>query len=258
MSTIRLHHQRSGGGTTKTVAALIVMLGAVTACWAVALEQMRGMDMGVTTRLGSFAFFAAAWVPMMAAMMLPGAIPAVLSKRIHAAPVFAMSYLAIWAIVGIAVYALYRPHGTVAAGVVVLAAGVYELTPIKRYFRLRCAGSPRSGLSFGLDCVGSSIGLMAMLVALGVMSFTWMAVIAVVVTAQKLLPPRRAVDVSLALAIIALGIVIFTTPSSVPGLMPPDAGPGAGVQALSPPEAVQATSEQRSAAVAALAVELPW
>ena len=49
---------------------------------------------------------------------------------------------------------------------------------------------------------------MLMLVALGVMSVTWMSVIAVLVLAQKLLPPRAAIDVPLALAIVGLGILI--------------------------------------------------
>ena len=56
-------------------------------------------------------------------------------------------------------------------------------------------------------CVGSSIGLMVVLLALGAMSVTWMALVAVLVLAQKLLPPRAAVDVPVALAIVALGIV---------------------------------------------------
>jgi predicted metal-binding membrane protein len=162
---------------------------------------------------------------MMAAMMLPGAIPAVLrrtraSGHLLTAPVFAAAYIAIWAMVGIAVYALYRPHGAVAAGVVVIAAGVYELTPIKRHFRRQCHENARSGLRFGLDCVGSSIGLMAMLVVVGVMSVTWMAVITVVVAAQKLLPARAIIDVPLALASVAVGIVILAAPSSIPGLLP--------------------------------------
>jgi predicted metal-binding membrane protein len=208
-----------------TAAALTATLGAAAACWIIAIDQMRGMDKGVATRLGSLAVFAASWISMMAAMMLPGAIPAVLrrthaSGRVLAAPVFAASYVAIWAIVGIAVYALYRPHGTVASGVVVIAAGVYELTPLKRHFRLQCHENARSGLVFGLDCVGSSIGLMAMLVVLGVMSVTWMAVIAIVVVAQKLLPARPIIDVLLALAIVGFGIVILAAPSSLPGLMP--------------------------------------
>ena len=78
-----------------------------------------------------------------------------------------------------------------------------------------------SGFGFGLCCVGSSAGLMAMLVALGVMSVGWMAVIAVLVTAQKLLPLRAALDVPLALAIVAFGVLIIVDPSWVPGLTPP-------------------------------------
>ncbi len=67
---------------------------------------------------------------------------------------------------------------------------------------------------------GSSIGLMLMLVALGVMSVTWMVVIAVLVLAQKLLPAAVTVDVPVALAITGLGIWIILAPWSVPGLMP--------------------------------------
>ena len=122
---------------------------------------------------------------------------------------------------GVAVYALYRPHGSVAAGAVAIAAGVYEFTPLKQHFRRRCRETVRSGFEFGLYCVGSSIGLMLMLVALGVMSVPWMLVIAVLVLAQKLLPAKAALDVPLALAIVGLGILILIAPSSVPGLTPP-------------------------------------
>jgi predicted metal-binding membrane protein len=181
--------------------------------------------MGVATELGSFAFFIAAWVPMMAAMMLPGALPAVSSfirtNGALAAPLFAASYLTVWTVVGLAVYALYRPHGTFAAGALTIAAGVYELTPLKRDCRRRCRRSVRSGFQFGLYCVGSSIGLMVMLVALGVMSVIWMSVVAGLVLAQKLLPARVSIDVPLAVAIVGLGILIVIAPSSVPGLTPP-------------------------------------
>ena len=90
----------------------------------------------------------------------------------------------------------------------VIAAGVYELTPVKRQFRQRCRENADSGLGYGLCCVGSGIGLMAMLVALDVMSLVWMAVVAVVCCAQKLLPAKAAIDVPLALAIVGLGLVI--------------------------------------------------
>jgi predicted metal-binding membrane protein len=86
---------------------------------------------------------------------------------------------------------------------------LYELTPLKRECRRRCRRDVRSGLQFGVYCVGSSIGLMVMLVALGVMSVAWMALVAFLVLAQKLLPPRVWVDVPVALAITTLGMVML-------------------------------------------------
>ena len=227
--TVQLPHRSAamtGARTAATAAALTATLGLAAASWVVAVWQMDGMDMGAQTRLGSFGFFAGLWVSMMAAMMLPGAAPAVVRRAragggARAVPLFAGSYLAVWALVGVAVYAVYRPHGAFAAGAVVIAAGVYEFTPLKQHFRRRCRASVRSGFAFGLCCAGSSVGLMLMLVALGVMSVTWMSVIAVLVLGQKLLPPKAAVDVPLALAIAGLGLVIVIAPSLVPGLTPP-------------------------------------
>ena len=208
-----------------TAAALTGTLGLAAACWVIAVWQMNGMDMGTATQLGSFGFFIAVWVAMMAAMMLPGAAPAVLKRAraggVRAVPLFVGAYLAVWALAGVAVYAAYRPHGTLAAGAVVIAAAVYEVTPIKRHFRRRCREATGSGFRFGLCCAGSSLGLMAMLVALGVMSITWMALIAALVLAQKLLPVRGVIDLPLALAIAGLGVLIVTTPSLIPGLSPP-------------------------------------
>jgi predicted metal-binding membrane protein len=200
-------------------------LGLAAAAWVVTVGRMNGMDMGVATRLGSFTFFAALWAWMMAAMMLPGAAPAVARRAraggLAAVPVFVVSYLAVWALIGLAVYALYRPHGTAVAAAVAIAAGLYELTPVKREFRRRCREETRSGLGFGLCCAGSTIGLMAMLVAIGVMSLVWMTAVTVIVAAQKLLPSRAALDVPLAVALIGLGVWIIVAPASIPGLIPP-------------------------------------
>ena len=113
------------------------------------------------------------------------------SGRVRAVPSFVGSYLAVWTLVGSRCTRCTGRTGPLAAGAVVIAAGVYELTPLKQHFRRRCREGARSGLGFGLCCVGSSIGLMLMLLALGVMSVTWMSVIAVVVLAQKLLPRER-------------------------------------------------------------------
>jgi predicted metal-binding membrane protein len=131
--TVEEQMPRDDLGRFVWAAALTATLVLAAASWVVALHQMNGMDMGVATELGSLAFFVAAWVPMMAAMMLPGAVPAVSSfiridGRVLAAPLFAGSYLAVWTMVGFAVYALYQPHGTFVAGALTVAAGVYELS----------------------------------------------------------------------------------------------------------------------------------
>jgi hypothetical protein len=80
-------------------AAMTAAPGLAAASWVVAVRQLNGMDMGVATRLGSFAFFVALWV----SMTLPGAAPAVLrsahaSGRVRAVPLFVGSYLAVWAL----------------------------------------------------------------------------------------------------------------------------------------------------------------
>ena len=214
MKTIRLR-----------VTALTVTLSLAAAAWALILWQASGVDMGVSTRLGPLAYFVPLWIAMMAAMMLPGAAPAVVrnaeaSGRARSVPAFIATYLAVWTLVGLVVFAVYRPHTALVAGVVAIAAGGYELTPLKRRFRERCRDSIRSGFMFGLFCVGSSIGLMLLLVTLSVMSILWMFVIAVVVVAQKLVPPRPGIDIPVALAIIGLGVLIVVAPASVPGLMP--------------------------------------
>jgi len=152
-----------------------------------------------------------AFVAMMAAMMAPGAVPAIARRAregggVLAAPTFAGSSLGLWAIVALAMWALYRPPAGVAAGALLVGAGLYELTPLKRECRRRCRERDRSGLRFGVHCIGSSVGLMVVLVAVDVMSTALMCAIAAVVLAQTLLPPHPALDVPLALAIVALGI----------------------------------------------------
>jgi predicted metal-binding membrane protein len=214
-------------GVERPTAAVLLALAAVGAlaavAWVVAARRMAGMDMGVATDLGPLGPFLATWAPMMAAMMLPGAGPAIADRAragARAALLFAASYLALWAAAGVAVHALYRPHGTLAAGAITVAAGLYELSPVKRRSRRHCRAGARSGLEYGAWCIGSSAGLMAVAVALGPMSVTWMALAAAAVLAQKLLAPAPAVDVPVALAIVALGVLVAAAPAAIPGLMP--------------------------------------
>lgn len=161
---------------------------------------------------------------MMVAMMVPGAVPATArharsNGNPRKAAVFAGAYLGLWTLVSIVLYALYPQPSTAVTGSIVIAAGLYELTPIKQNFRRRCQMEMHSGLEFGLSCLGSSIGLMLVLVAVNMMSLPWMVAIAAVVLAQKLFRERTAVDAALALAIVSLGVLIVISPSAVPGLM---------------------------------------
>jgi predicted metal-binding membrane protein len=78
---------------------------------------------------------------------------------------------------------------------------------MKLEYRRRCRERVRSGVQFGLACLGSSAGLMLILAGAGLMSAAWMGAIALVVLAQKLLPPRRLIDVPLAVALVALALI---------------------------------------------------
>jgi predicted metal-binding membrane protein len=171
---------------------------------------MNGMPMPGTPT-GEMTMTLPLFILMMAAMMLPSAVPAIARRArdgagVLAAPLFAGSYLGVWALAGLAMWLLYQPPGAAASGALLIGAGVYELTPVKRQCRRRCRERVRSGTRFGALCFGSSIGLMLVLVAVNVMSVAVMVAIAAVVLAQKLFPPRPTLDLSLALAIIALGI----------------------------------------------------
>ena len=113
-------------------------------------------------------------------MMLPSAVPAIVGRvrerdGVLAAPLFAGSYLGTWAVAALAMWLLYRPPGAVTAGALIVGAGLYELTPLKRECRRRCRERVRSGLRFGVYCFGSSIGLMLVLVAVDVMSIPLMS-----------------------------------------------------------------------------------
>jgi len=169
---------------------------------------------------GSFPAFLASWAAM-TGTMLATAVPAAARYahgRVAAGLSFALSYLVVWGFAGVAVFVLCGPHGALAPGATTIAAGIYELTPLKRYFRRRCRDSTGCGLDAGFDCVGSCLGLMLAAMALGVTSAAGMSVVALLVAAQKLLPVKATVDVPLAVAIVGLGLLVVIAPSSVPAL----------------------------------------
>jgi predicted metal-binding membrane protein len=134
-----------------------------------------------------------AMAAMMAAMMLPGALPAIVrsaradhgGRVLVSAPRFAASYLVVWFAAGFAIFALYEPPAPAVAAAVVAAAVLYEVTPFARACRRRCRAERRSGLRFAGWCVGSSLGLMAAFVALDPMSLPLMCAAGAIALIQK-------------------------------------------------------------------------
>jgi predicted metal-binding membrane protein len=226
----------------------IVLVAAAAAAWAVTVDRMRGMDAGPGTDLGGLGWYLGIWATMMAAMMLPSTAPAArhVARLARRAPtlLFAAGYLAVWTGYGLLAYGVFRlvasldvgwlawsRGGPYAAGAVVVAAGLYELTPSKRLSLRRCRSAPhggnalRSGLAHGLDCVGCSGALMAVLLVLGAMSLFWMAVVAAAIFAEKVVPRGPRLAPVFAVALVALGIWVAVSPASVPGLTEPGGSP---------------------------------
>jgi predicted metal-binding membrane protein len=225
----------------------IALFAGAVAAWAVTVDRMRGMDAGPGTDLGALGWYLGIWVTMTVAMMLPSAVPAArhVARLARGVPTlfFTAGYLAVWTCYGLLAYGVFRlvtsfdfgwlawdRGGPYAAGGVVVAAGLYELTPLKRLNLRRCR-SPRhpgsalgSGLAHGLDCVGCSGALMAVLFVLGVMSLSWMTVVAVAIFAEKVLPHGPRLAPLFAVALVALGFWVAVSPASVPGLTEPSGG----------------------------------
>jgi predicted metal-binding membrane protein len=241
--------------------ALVTLLFALAGIgWWWALDQMRGMDDGPWTGLGTLSWFLGVWVVMMAAMMFPSVSPTVaLYSRMSgertplSALVFAAGYLVTWTGAGVLAFSIAfggrritgdvlawdRAGRWVAGGTLVLAA-VYELTPLKDVCLGKCrsplglllrrwsggwSGAVRMGMRNGAWCVGCCWALMASLFALGVMSSTWMAVVAGLIAAEKTVPWRRVAVYGTAAILLALGVLLFTAPDAIPGLTIPGGNP---------------------------------
>jgi predicted metal-binding membrane protein len=231
---------------SRTLVAAAVVGTALVAC-IVTVDRMRGMDAGPGTDLGGLGWFVGIWVTMTAAMMLPSAVPAAVTfERFRGSaglPAFLGAYLVAWTAYGLVAYAIYRlvragapgftswhRQGPLIAGGALILAGAYQLTPLKQACLRRCRapagllagrGSVRAGLGHGAFCVGCCAGLMLALFALGVMSLFWMAVVALAILAEKVLPGGERVAIAFAALLLALGVWVATAPTSVPELTQP-------------------------------------
>ena len=243
---------------------LASLLGLAVLAWLLTHKRMLGMDAGPGTDPGSLGFYVVSWVVMMSAMMFPSIVPMVLAfgfvqrrrrdrgavDRAVSSWVFVGGYLLTWTAFGLAAYGLYvgvrslsipvlswHRGGPYLAGGVLLAAAIYQLTPIKDACLRRCrgpldfvlthwrdgpSGALRMGVIHGSWCVGCCWGLMAALFALGVMSLTWMVAIAGLIAVEKLLPRKELANRLVAITLVALGFGVALAPGHVPGLTLPD------------------------------------
>jgi predicted metal-binding membrane protein len=241
--------------------ALLVALAA--AAWWSTIRSMDGMVGSPGTELGALGWFVGVWIVMMAAMMLPAVSPTVAlyarltRMRGPARPlVFAAAYVAVWGAAGVAAYGIFalgrqflgpdlawHTGGRWFAGSLLAFAAAYELTPLKDICLTKCRsplgfllGTWRDGLRGGAAmgakhaawCLGCCWALMLALFALGVMSLVWMAVIAALITIEKVLPWHRVAVWSTTAVLLVLAVGVFAAPGAIPGFVVPGAGMGMG------------------------------
>jgi predicted metal-binding membrane protein len=223
-------------------------------------EGMSGMAMGGLASagwsLGSAVVFVAVWTVMMAAMMLPAAAPMILifasaqaRRERHAAvptSIFIAGYLLVWLAAGLLVYILVQigsdlatrltsaargSWAPVALGATLLAAGLYQFTPLKRLCLTHCRspfafvaqhwregrlGALQMGLRHGAYCLGCCWALFAVMVAAGVMSLAWMLLLTLVVFVEKVLPQGGRAATVIGIGLLVLGLLVASGAISMP------------------------------------------
>lgn len=256
----------------QTIAFALVAVA--LAGWIVTAVRMEGMDDGPGTALGTLGWFVGVWVTMMAAMMLPAVVPmAAAFDRVARSratrgrlPAFLAGYAVVWTTFGLVAYgvdALVRGadpaflawdrQGPLVTGAAVVVAGLYELTPLKLRCLRHCrtplhfllgrwrdgrGGALRMGVEHGAWCAGCCWALMLALLAIGLMSVTWMVVVAAIVFVEKATPVGEGATRVFALALVGLGIWIAAAPATAPAVTEPGTMHGMPSEAM-PGEAMQ-------------------
>jgi predicted metal-binding membrane protein len=224
-----------------------------------AFEMTRMSQLGIAGGMAGMAMMApAVWTPgyavlmffmwwiMMVAMMLPGAAPTILlfatvnrkqretGHPFVATSLFAVGYLAAWA--GFSLVAVFLQWGfertgilspmlvgtnVIFGGVLLLAAGVYQLTPIKHaclrhcrsplaflstHWRRDARGALRMGLEHGAFCVGCCWFLMGLLFFGGVMNLYWIAGLALFILFEKTVPAGHWLGYATGIALLVWGV----------------------------------------------------
>lgn len=241
------------------LASLLVL---AAAAWALLLWQSLaddgGMAMGLTMGMAA-PLFIAMWVAMMVAMMFPASAPMILMfARVHAGKrergqpfvptwVFVASYMVVWTLSGVVAYGAAVGAEELAkqwiwlmdnaarfGGGVLILAGLYQLSPLKRSCLSKCrtplnfilgswrdgyAGSFHMGLEHGAYCLGCCWLLFVILFPLGVMNVGAMVAITLLIFAEKSLPRGGQIAHVAAVALVAYGALIVFLPDALPTMM---------------------------------------
>lgn len=241
------------------LASLTVLTGAA---WALTVYQalsmsapMEGMsNMGMSGVPGTGWSFASAvvflgvWTVMMAAMMLPATAPMILvfasaqaqheGRTVVPTWIFVAGYLLVWMAVGAVVYVLSQVLSDIATlitpsdmvswkpialGITLVAAGLYQFTPLKRVCLSHCRsplafvaqhwrngrlGALKMGIWHGTYCLGCCWALFAVLVAAGIMSMAWMLLLTLVVFVEKVFPQGQRISSAIGVAFVGLGVLV--------------------------------------------------
>jgi predicted metal-binding membrane protein len=240
--------RRDPAAMVMTVLLLVIAAGA----WAHVLlapmgaDDMAGMEMAMRPTFSDGLGYVTAWSVMMAAMMLPSAVPMiglyaatqrnVASPALKAARVgmFTLMYLGLWALTGVPVYLASVALGAISSGAlarvvagVLIVAGIFQLSPLKQVCLRHCR-SPlgflfghwregwQGGLAMGrvhaLYCLGCCWALMIVLAVAGAMGLLWVLLIAAVVAAEKILPRGEWIARTTGIALVLLGIAVAVRP----------------------------------------------
>ncbi|HLZ56247.1 MAG TPA: DUF2182 domain-containing protein [Ktedonosporobacter sp.] len=213
-----------------------------------------GLGMGGTMGMGA-TLFLAMWVVMMIAMMFPttatmNLVFARVQRDRHRGGwafvhtwIFVGAYLLIWALFGVVAYLgalaasglagqvpwIMLNAARIGGGIFILA-GLYQFTPLKRVCLAKCCtpldfihggwrdgstGAFRMGLGHGMYCLGSNWLLFVLLFPLGIMNIAVMAVLTVVIFAEKMFPRGERIAQGVGLALILYGILVIVVPTTL-------------------------------------------
>lgn len=209
-------------------------------------------DMGMATDSLSLVAFVVAWLAMMTAMMFPAVAPVVrlygraaADGRVAPLPFFVAGYIAVWTAIGLPAYFAWqalmdpiaeaRPWAGRLAGATLVAAAMWQLSPLKSVCLRHCrspisfflrfgagvsrpAGALRMGSTHGLYCLGCCWALMAVLVALGTMNLAWMAALAILIFIEKNAPAGELAARLAAAAFAVAGVALLVRPETLTAL----------------------------------------